>query len=123
MNLLLDTCAILHLSIAADCVTPSTHQLLADAERVFLSPISSAELACLQERQRIQLPSHWKPWLRAALKENGWEVLPISLEIIEEAYSLPGVFHADPADRPAPCALPPDCKPRTPESGPERSFC
>ncbi|MEX2382091.1 MAG: PIN domain-containing protein, partial [Opitutales bacterium] len=30
---------------------------------------------------------------------NGWQILPISLDITEEAYSLPGEFHADPADR------------------------
>ncbi|MCC5842990.1 MAG: type II toxin-antitoxin system VapC family toxin [Verrucomicrobia bacterium] len=99
MNVLLDTCAILHLSIAAPCVTAATHKILADAESVFLSPISTAELACLQERGRIQLPMHWKPWLRAAIAENGWEISPISLDIMEEAYSLPGTFHSDPADR------------------------
>lgn len=30
---------------------------------------------------------------------NGWEIMPIDLDIIEEAFSLPGEFHADPADR------------------------
>lgn len=30
---------------------------------------------------------------------NQWESLPITMEIMEEAYSLPGDFHADPADR------------------------
>lgn len=48
---------------------------------------------------RIELRGHWKPWLRLAIEKNGWEVQPISLEIVEEAYSLPGKFHADPADR------------------------
>ncbi|MBN1961464.1 MAG: PIN domain-containing protein [Deltaproteobacteria bacterium] len=38
-------------------------------------------------------------WFRFFIELNGWEVLPIDLEIIEEAYSLPGQFHADPADR------------------------
>ncbi len=99
MNLLLDTCAILYLSMGDACVKSTTHALLGDAEYVFVSPISSAELACLQERGRIKLPQHWKPWLRKAVHQNGWEIKPISLEIIEEAYSLPGKFHADPADR------------------------
>ena len=30
---------------------------------------------------------------------NNWQVENISLEIMEEAYSLPDTFHADPADR------------------------
>lgn len=42
---------------------------------------------------------HWKPWLRAAIAENCWEISPIGLDIMEEAYSLPGAFHPDPADR------------------------
>lgn len=99
MNLLLDTCAILHLSMGDPCVKSSTLGLLEAADQVFVSPISSAELACLQERGRIQLPQHWKIWFRTALEQNGWETQPISLEMMEEAYSLPGDFHADPVDR------------------------
>jgi PIN domain nuclease of toxin-antitoxin system len=30
---------------------------------------------------------------------NGWQEIPVDLEIIEEAYSLPEPFHADPMDR------------------------
>lgn len=99
MNLLLDTCAILFLGIDDPCVTDSTRSLVRNAERIFVSPISSAELACLQERGRIELPVHWKPWFREAIETNGWDVKPITLEIMEEAYSLPGSFHSDPADR------------------------
>ncbi|MEW6221138.1 MAG: PIN domain-containing protein [Thermodesulfobacteriota bacterium] len=33
------------------------------------------------------------------LAANEWQVKDISLEVIEEAYSLPDSFHADPADR------------------------
>lgn len=99
MNLLLDTCAILYLGIDDSCVTATTSNLVRKAERIFVSPISSAELACLQERRRIELPVHWKPWFREAIETNGWDVQPITLEVMEEAYSLPGSFHADPADR------------------------
>ncbi len=99
MNLLLDTCAILFLAIDDPCVRDSTRRSIREAERIFVSPISSAELACLQERGRIKLPVHWKPWFREAIETNGWGIKPISLKIMEEAYSLPGSFHADPADR------------------------
>ena len=99
MNLLLDTCAIIYLGIDDPCVTATTRRLVRDAEQIFVSPISSAELACLQERGRIKLPVHWKPWFREAIETNGWDVKPITLEIMEEAYSLPESFHPDPADR------------------------
>ena len=99
MNLLLDTCAIIFLGVDDPCVAAGTRRLIREAGKIFVSPISSAELACLQDRGRIDLPTHWKPWLRDAIETNGWDVQPITLEIMEEAYSLPGSFHSDPADR------------------------
>ena len=30
---------------------------------------------------------------------NGWQLIDISLEIIQDAFALPAPFHADPADR------------------------
>lgn len=99
MNVLLDTCSILFLSLDDPCVGVSTRAIIREARRVCVSPISAAEIACLQERGRIELPVHWKPWLREAIDRNGWEAMPITMEIVEEAYSLPGSFHADPADR------------------------
>lgn len=66
---------------------------------VSLASISVAEIALLTERRRVTLTSHWKQWIRKAVSENGWSVLPATWEIVEEAYSLPGEFHADPADR------------------------
>jgi PIN domain nuclease of toxin-antitoxin system len=30
---------------------------------------------------------------------NEWGIIPIDLDIMEEAFSLPGEFHADPVDR------------------------
>jgi PIN domain nuclease of toxin-antitoxin system len=99
MNLLLDTCAIIFLGIDDPCISASTRRLIREAEQIYVSPISTAELACLQERGRIELPVHWKPWFRDAIETNGWDVKPITLEIMEEAYSLPGSFHSDLADR------------------------
>ena len=42
---------------------------------------------------------HWKKWFRYYVGLNGWQVEDIDLDIMEEAYSLPDAFHADPADR------------------------
>lgn len=95
----MDTCALLYLSADDPKVADSTRDLVAAADRMLVSAVTAAELACLQQRKRIELPEHWKPWFRKAVEVNGWEVLPVDWEIMEEAYSLPGEFHADPADR------------------------
>lgn len=61
--------------------------------------MSCAEIAHLVEKQRIRLDRHWKVWFRHHLAINEWEVQPVDLAIIEEAYSLPPPIHGDPTDR------------------------
>ncbi|MFZ2656212.1 MAG: type II toxin-antitoxin system VapC family toxin [Victivallales bacterium] len=100
MKILLDTCAIIWTvsnperltEIAKSAITSKTAE-------IFVSPISCAEIACLSERRRIELDRHWKTWFNHFIEINGWTVVPIDLKIIQEAYSLPGHFHEDPADR------------------------
>lgn len=98
-GLLLDTCAILFLSTDDPKLTPGVKDRITQIEEIFVSAISVAELACLSQKGRIDLGMHWKPWFRKAVQVNGWQVLPASWEIMEEAYSLPENFHSDPADR------------------------
>lgn len=100
MKLILDTCTILW-AVADDSRLPSTCRtaLVAADSSLFVSPISVAEIACAVNRGRLTLDRHWKRWFRHFIGFNGWSILPIDLAIMEEAYSLPGTFHADPADR------------------------
>lgn len=42
---------------------------------------------------------HWRTWFNRAVADNGWSVLDVDLEAVQEAFSLPGSFHRDPADR------------------------
>jgi PIN domain nuclease of toxin-antitoxin system len=70
-----------------------------DETRILVSSISCAEIACLVHAKRIELDRHWKLWFRHFTSLNQWEVIPIDLSIVEESYSLPGLFHRDPADR------------------------
>jgi PIN domain nuclease of toxin-antitoxin system len=100
-NSVLDTCCIIWAISAPDSLSPNATALLqAEDSEIFVSPISAAEIACAYNRGRITLSAHWKRWFRHYCVEvNGWQVANISLEVIEEAYSLPEHFHADPADR------------------------
>ena len=100
MKLLLDTCCIIWtVSQPADLSKTAIELITAPDAELFVSAISAAELACAVERRRIEIDRHWKTWFRYYTDLNGWHVMDISLEIIEEAYSLPDSFHADPADR------------------------
>jgi PIN domain nuclease of toxin-antitoxin system len=100
MRVLLDTCSIIWaVSDPAQLSGPAAAVLRARDTEVFVSPISCAEIACLVERGRIRLQRHWRTWFNDSLTANGWLVADIDLPIIQEAYSLPGEFHRDPADR------------------------
>lgn len=100
MKLLLDTCCIIWAVSAPSAISKHAKALLtAEESEIFISVISVAELACAVERRRITINRHWKKWFRYYSDLNAWQVENISLEIMEEAYSLPDAFHADPADR------------------------
>lgn len=100
MRLVLDTCTILWAISAPEELSNRAKKLLEDeVSEVMVTPMSCAEIACLVGRKRIQLDRHWKLWFRHFVERNGWNVVPVDLPIVEESYSLPGEFHADPVDR------------------------
>jgi len=100
VKLLLDTCAIIWSVSMPEKLSEKATALLGEADtEVFVSPISCAELACLQERGRIELDCHWKTWFDRYVEMNGWQLIDISLEIIQDAFALPAPFHSDPTDR------------------------
>lgn len=100
INVLLDTCAIIWAVADPEQLSVDTRKLLSDKETsVLFSPISSAEIACLAERRKVEFDRHWKLWFNHFTGLNKWKCLDITLDIIQEAYSLPGEFHKDPADR------------------------
>lgn len=100
MDVLLDTCAVLWAVSSPEVLSERARAVLQDPDtRPCVSPVSVAEIACGCERGRIELDRHWKTWFRHYLSVNEWACLPMDLEVVEEAYSLPAPFHADPADR------------------------
>lgn len=100
MKLLLDTCCIIWAVSEPSAISSSAISLLtAQESEISVSAISVAEIACAVERGRVIIDRHWKTWFRHYIELNSWQVENISLEIMEEAYSLPDDFHADPADR------------------------
>ena len=100
MDLLLDTCGFIWCVNDPSRLSESAREALTnEGSRIYVSPISCAEIACLVDRGRITLDNHWRTWFNRYIEMNAWSMLDITLEIIQEAYSLPGDFHQDPADR------------------------
>ena len=100
MRLLLDTCAIIWAVSKPEQLSDIARCALADPDsEVGFSPISCAEVAWAVQRKKLTIDRHWRLWFRHYTELNGWFEVPIDLNIIEEAYSLPEPFHADPVDR------------------------
>ncbi len=98
--LLLDTCAVVWAILDPSRLSRRAVDALEDPQaEIYLLPISVAEVACAVERGQLELNEHWKIWLRKHVHANGWQYLPMDATLVEEAYSLPPPFHADPADR------------------------
>jgi len=100
MRVLLDTCAIVWAVAVPDELSSKARSVLENPEtEAFYCPMSCAEIAWAVARRRIALDRHWKLWFRHHVEAAGWGCLPIDLDTVEEAYSLPEPFHADPVDR------------------------
>jgi PIN domain nuclease of toxin-antitoxin system len=68
--------------------------------RLALSIISVWEVAMLHSKGRIRLSMPLVPWLERALAPPGLTLLPLAHPtVMVDACTLPGEFHADPADR------------------------
>jgi len=100
LNVLLDTCAVIWAMSEPESLSDRAREILSAGDTaVCISPIVCAELACLQERRRIAIKGHWKTWFNRCLGANRWQVVDITVAVVQEAYSLPESFHRDPVDR------------------------
>ncbi len=100
MNILLDTCAMIWCVSEPEKLSDAARSVLLSPDtRVYVSAISCAETACLADAGRVEFVPHWRTWFDNALSANGWTVMDIDLETVQEAFSLPAGFHRDPADR------------------------
>jgi PIN domain nuclease of toxin-antitoxin system len=97
---LLDTHAWFWLVAGAEHIPPdrvaSLEAALAEGQ-VFLSQISTWEIALKASLGKIELTRPLDLWLR----ENtaGLSMLDLPLDVVLESTRLPGTFHKDPADR------------------------
>lgn len=66
---------------------------------VAVSIISCWEVAKLVEKGRIELPASLDDWFQQAIQTAGIRVIPLDIELIQDACQLPQPFHTDPADQ------------------------
>ena len=79
--------------------TVAREAILNENNKLFISSISSLEIARLVWGERLTLKVKLSTWITETLNWLKAETLPINNEIALAAYDLPGKFHRDPADR------------------------
>ena len=100
MAYLLDTHVWIWSQAAPEKLGPETTNLLSDPQvPLYLATISTLELARLRAFSKVRLRGNLEDWVEESLELLLCSTLQLSHEISLGAYSLPGDFHRDPADR------------------------
>jgi PIN domain nuclease of toxin-antitoxin system len=100
VSLLLDTHVWIWSQEAPEKLGAHTIGLLTERQNaLFVSTISTLEIARLLMAAVISLSEPLHSWVSATLRALDCGTLEISHKIAIAAYSLPGDFHKDPADR------------------------
>jgi PIN domain nuclease of toxin-antitoxin system len=101
-GLLLDTHTWLWFVERNPHIKPKTKKLIddaADASALFLSHISTWELAMLVAYGKVKLTAPCLEWIEQSVKQMNIQLLPLATNIAVESCHLPDHFHGDPADR------------------------
>jgi PIN domain nuclease of toxin-antitoxin system len=100
MNLLLDTHVWIWSQEDPERIGEQARQgLLRNDRSVFVSTISTLEIARLAAIGLIELKGPLDLWVRDSLEALQAKTIEISHRVAMGAYQLPGDFHKDPADR------------------------
>ena len=100
MKLLLDTHVWIWSQEDLDQLGPQTKRLILGPEHEnHVCTLSTLELARLVAIGDIKLSIALKEWVEGALGAIQARTVQVSHEIAMDAYTLPGPFHKDPADR------------------------
>lgn len=100
MALLLDTHVWVWSQAEPERLGPTTAARLEDPqEALFVSPVSTLELARLTALGRLDLRPDVERWVEASLDLLACATAEVTHAVARGAYALPGDFHRDPADR------------------------
>ena len=100
MKLLLDTHVWIWTQEAPERIGTATMAALAEVgNTLFVSTISTLEIARLVDGGQLAIKGSLERWIRRSLELIQARTLEISHDVAIEAYALPQPFHRDPADR------------------------
>lgn len=102
MALLLDTCATIWIfegQPVSSAAVDHIDRAIADAEPIYVSPVTAWELGLLVSRGRITLRKEPELWFHEVLQKPGIHVARLPTSVLVASSFLPGKPPKDPADR------------------------
>jgi len=100
VKILLDTHIWIWSQESPEKLGSSAYHALADEDNeIFVSPVSSLEIARLAWGGRLTLAGRLQTWIAESISALLAGTVPLTHDIALAAYDLPGEFHRDPADR------------------------
>jgi PIN domain nuclease of toxin-antitoxin system len=100
VNILLDTHVWIWSQESPQSLGPTAREAIADEDNdLFVSPVSSLELARLAWGGRLTLTGRLQTWIAESMNALLADTAPFTHDVALAAYDLPGEFHRDPADR------------------------
>ena len=98
MNVLLDTDALLYLTLDPAGLSEKAKREIEKADNIYVSSISLWEIGIMSKNKRIRLPLDLERFCRMIREIDDLEIIPVSDEIWIKNINLPW-RHSDPADR------------------------
>jgi PIN domain nuclease of toxin-antitoxin system len=100
MKILLDTHVLIWAVEKPEELGKNSKSLIEDGENeIFISPISTLEIAQLISSGRIEINQTLNSWIKKNLRNLKAETVTFTHETAETAYRMQEPFHKDPADR------------------------
>jgi PIN domain nuclease of toxin-antitoxin system len=97
-SMILDTCALLWLAAGDKKLGRKTLKEINEAPAVYVSAISSFEVAIKSARGKLKLPHSPREWFDKVVEHHGLTVLPLDVDACVGTAELPPI-HDDPCDR------------------------
>ena len=100
--IVLDTHAWIWWVSSPEFLSETAKQIIDEAatqKNVFISSISTWEIAILVSRGRLKLTMNPADWVAASEALPFFDFVPVSNSIALKSVQLPGILHNDPADR------------------------
>ncbi len=98
MNLVLDTCALLWLTLDPSSLSPRAHKAISKADNLTISSISVWEVGVKWKNGKIDLGTNYEDYILRVTSCSDFELLAVDARMWAKSVLLPWK-HRDPADR------------------------